>query len=59
VVQYLLENGAKVDLKNKKGQTPLAITAIPVRGENGQTVADTNRRSAQKTAGLIQSGAVP
>jgi hypothetical protein len=37
VVQLLVDSGAKLDVKNKRGQTPLALTLVrPKGGVEGQ-----------------------
>jgi ankyrin repeat protein len=54
VVQYLLDNGAKVDVKNKQGRSPLTLATMPIRGEDGESLAETDRRSAVKTSELLR-----
>jgi ankyrin repeat protein len=54
VVQYLLDNGARVDVKNKQGRSPLALATMPIRGEDGESLAETDRRSAAKTSELLR-----
>ena len=46
VVQFLAENGAALDLKNKRGLTPLGAALQRQRGEGGVTIADDRREAA-------------
>lgn len=41
VVQWLADHGAKVDVKNKKGDTPLSIANTPARQDVGDEGGDT------------------
>jgi len=46
VVQFLAEHGAALDLKNKRGLTPLGAALQRQRGEGGVTIADDRREAA-------------
>jgi ankyrin repeat protein len=50
VVQLLVERGATLDLKNKQGQTPLALASAPRRNPEGDQAA----ASRQSTADLLR-----
>jgi ankyrin repeat protein len=52
VIQFLADSGAKLDVKNKKEETPLALVAAPrPAGPGGSSPADDAR---EKTAGLLR-----
>ena len=46
VVQFLVEYGAVLDVKNKRGLTPLGVALQRPRGEGGVTTPDDRRESA-------------
>ena len=46
VVQFLAEYGAALDVKNKRGLTPLGLALQRPRGEGGVTTPDDRRESA-------------
>ena len=46
VVQFLVDNGAALDVKNKRGLTPLAAALQRPRGEGGIAAADDRREAA-------------
>jgi ankyrin repeat protein len=46
VVQFLVESGAALDLKNKRGLTPLGVALQRPRGEGGVTIPDDRREGA-------------
>jgi ankyrin repeat protein len=46
VVQFLVEYGAALDAKNKRGLTPLGVALQRPRGEGGVTTPDERRESA-------------
>ena len=46
VVQFLVEYGAALDVKNKRGLTPLGIALQRPRGEGGVTTPDDRREAA-------------
>jgi ankyrin repeat protein len=52
VVQLLAERGAALDVKNKKGQTPLAMASIPRRTPDG--LAQTAGAVGPSTADLLR-----
>ena len=47
VVEFLAQRGAKLDVKNKRGQTPLAMTA-------GQQLAFEDSQAYKSTADLLR-----
>jgi ankyrin repeat protein len=46
VVQFLVERGAALDVKNKRGLTPLGVALQRPRGEGGVTIPDERREGA-------------
>jgi ankyrin repeat protein len=52
VVQLLAERGAVLDVKNKKGQTPLAIASTARRTPDG--LAQTTSAAGSSTADLLR-----
>lgn len=46
VVQFLAEHGAALDVKNKRGLTPLGAALQRQRGEGGVTISDDRREAA-------------
>jgi ankyrin repeat protein len=46
VVQFLAEHGAALDVKNKRGLTPLGLALQRPRGEGGVTTPDDRRETA-------------
>jgi ankyrin len=46
VVQFLVESGAALDAKNKRGLTPLGVALQRQRGEGGVTISDDRREAA-------------
>ena len=46
VVQFLVESGAALDVKNKRGLTPLGAALQRPRGEGGVTTPDDRREGA-------------
>jgi hypothetical protein len=46
VVQFLVDSGAALDLKNKRGLTPLGVALQRPRGEGGVTIPDDRREGA-------------
>jgi uncharacterized protein len=46
VVQFLTEYGAALDVKNKRGMTPLGAALQRQRGEGGVTISDDRREAA-------------
>jgi ankyrin repeat protein len=46
VIQLLVDNGAALDVKNKRGLTPLGMTAQRQRGEGGVVINDDRRKRA-------------
>ena len=46
VVQFLVDSGAALDVKNKRGLTPLGAALQRQRGEGGVTIADDRREAA-------------
>jgi ankyrin repeat protein len=51
VVQFLAARGAALDMKNKQGQTPLALASASRRNPEGDQAADA---SGQSTAALLR-----
>jgi uncharacterized protein len=49
VVQFLAEHGAALDVKNKRGLTPLGLALQRPRGEGGVTTPDDRRETAAAT----------
>ena len=57
VVRFLVEKSARLDVRNKKGQTALMMTAIRLargEGDGGTVDATIEGRSAQRTAELLR-----
>ena len=59
VIQLLADRGAKLDVKNRQGQTPLALTA-PRGGRGGQIPNPENTAKAKAAEELLRKlGATP
>jgi ankyrin repeat protein len=59
VIQLLADRGAKLDVKNRQGQTPLALTA-PRGGRGGQVPNPENAAKAKAAEDLLRKlGATP
>jgi ankyrin repeat protein len=56
VVQFLVEHGAPLDVKNKRGLTPLGMALQRPRGEGGLTTPDERREAA---AALLRTFGAP
>jgi ankyrin len=54
VVQWLVDHGASVDVKNKRGQTPLSIASRPSRGQADEGGVDTRMVELLRRLGAMQ-----